>query len=137
MIDVADERAIGRVLLAYATGIDTRDWTLFRTCFTDNFEGEYPGFGDFHSADEITAFMDQAHAGLGPTLHRMTNFVIDGDASAATARSYVDVILMPQGEGPIHQAAGWYEDDLNNTDSGWKIARRVFHAVVMRTLPKG
>lgn len=37
MIDHADVKAdITVVLLRYATAIDTNDWELFRTCFTDD-----------------------------------------------------------------------------------------------------
>jgi hypothetical protein len=127
MIDIADERAIIAVLLRYATGIDRRDWPLFRTCFTTGFEGHYPGFGDWHGADVITEFMQSAHAGLGPTLHRMTNFVIDGDTQNASASSYVDAFLMPlSADGDVHRAAGWYEDAFVRGRNGWQIARRRF-----------
>jgi hypothetical protein len=130
MIDIENERAIAAVLLRYATGIDRRDWVLFRSCFTEDFEGDYPGFGRWHGADAITHFMTEAHAALGPTLHRLTNLVIEGDAAQATARSYVDALLMPATpEGEIHRAAGWYEDQLRRTAEGWKIARRCFVAV--------
>jgi len=37
--DVAD------VLVRYATGIDQRDWALFRTCFTEDCEADYGGIG--------------------------------------------------------------------------------------------
>ncbi len=30
-----DRAEIGDVQLRYATGLDSRDWTLFRSCFTD------------------------------------------------------------------------------------------------------
>lgn len=125
-----DERAIIKVLVRYATGIDRRDWHLFRTCFTDTFEGDYPGFGLWRGPDEITAFMEQAHAPLGQTLHRMTNFVVQSHGDLATARSYVDALLMPGEEGgEIHRAHGFYDDDFIRTSDGWKIRRRLFTAV--------
>ncbi len=37
-VSIEDERSIIAVLLRYATGIDTRDWNLFRTCFSEDFE---------------------------------------------------------------------------------------------------
>jgi ketosteroid isomerase-like protein len=132
MIGVEDERAIAAILLRYATAIDRRDWALLRSCFTDDFEGDYAAFGRWRSAEAITSFMAQAHAGLGPTLHRLTNLVIEGDAAAASARSYVDALLMPATpEGETHRAAGWYEDNLLHTADGWKIARRRFVPVLI------
>jgi len=125
-----DERAITAVLLRYATGIDRRDWPLFATCFAADFEGDYPGFGLWRGAHEITDFMQQAHAPLGPTLHRLSNFVIAGDGTSATARSYVDALLMPAtADGAVHRAAGWYDDRLVRTADGWRISRRRFVAV--------
>jgi hypothetical protein len=49
----------------YATGIDRREWPLFRTCFTDDILAEYEGIGTWRSVDEIAEFMVRAHAGMG------------------------------------------------------------------------
>jgi SnoaL-like domain len=130
VIAAEDERAIIAVLTRYATGIDSRDWGLFRSCFTPDFTGDYPGFGTWNGPDEITAFMEAAHAPLGATLHRLTNFVIAGDANAATARCYVDALLMPaEDDGPIHRGIGHYDDVLIRADGQWPIQHRRFTAV--------
>ena len=132
MIRGDDERAIVAVLLRYATGIDRRDWALFRSCFSEDFTGIYPGFGTWLGADAITDFMRAAHENLGPTLHRMSNFVIVGSGDAATARSYVDAVLMASTEtGAMHRAAGLYEDVLMRSERGWQIARRAFVPVII------
>ncbi len=44
-LDIAD------VLVRYATGIDRRDWTLFRSCFTDDCVADYGDIGVWHGAD--------------------------------------------------------------------------------------
>jgi hypothetical protein len=129
VIAAEDERAIIAVLMRYATGIDTRDWGLFRSCFTPDFTGDYPGFGTWHGPDEITAFMYAAHAPLGATLHRLTNFVIAGDDNAAAARCYIDALLMPfKNNGPIHRGIGTYDDVLICADGRWAIQHRRFTA---------
>lgn len=127
---VDDERAITEVLLRYATGIDTRDWELFRSCFSDDFEADYGSFGKWRGPREITEFMRQAHAQVGPTLHRMTNVTIADDGSQVRARSYVDALLMSAAAGgPVHRGIGWYDDRMIRTLDGWKIARRAFNPV--------
>lgn len=127
---VDDERAIVALLLRYATGIDMRDWNLFRTCFSEDFEADYGSFGKWRGPREITEYMRQSHAQIGPTLHRMTNFTIEDDGVQVRARSYVDVLLMPTAVGNgMHRGAGWYDDRLVRTSDGWKIARRSFIAV--------
>jgi SnoaL-like domain len=129
VIAAKDERAIIAVLTRYATGIDERDWALFRSCFTRDFTGDYPGFGTWHGPDEIAAFMEAAHAPLGATLHRLTNFVIAGDANAAAARCYIDALLMPaEDDGPIHRGIGTYDDVLICTGGQWAIQHRRFTA---------
>ena len=74
--------------------------------------------------------MRESHAGLGHTLHRLSNFVIAAQAQGATARSYVDALLMPaSAAGEPHRGIGYYDDELVNGADGWKIQRRRFTAV--------
>jgi hypothetical protein len=127
MLSLEDERQITAVLLRYATGIDNRDWALFRTCFSDDFVADYPGFGAWRGPDEITEFMIKAHLERGITLHRCSNMVITGEGSRAAARTYVDAWLPakePGGSG--RQAIGFYDDEFVRTADGWKISLRRF-----------
>ncbi len=131
----ADERAIAAVVLRYATSIDTRDWALFRSCFTSVCAADYGAFGQWDNADDLTAAMARMHAGLGPTLHRITNIVITPAPDAAgerraQARAYVDAMLTAaEPAAPPRQGIGLYEDLLAETPQGWKIAARRFIAV--------
>jgi hypothetical protein len=125
-----DERQIIAVLIRYATGIDRRDWPLFETCFTEDARTDYGPFGQWSSAAQITAFMQQAHAAMGHTLHRLSNFVIAAQGPGAIARSYVDALLMPgPGGGDVHRGIGYYDDELILTAQGWRIKVRRFTAV--------
>ncbi len=74
-------RTIAEVLLRYATGIDRRDWPLFRSVFTEDCELDYGEIGSWKGVDAVTEFMQQAHSMAGHTMHRLTNQVIavDGD----------------------------------------------------------
>jgi SnoaL-like domain len=48
---------------------------------------------------------------------------------AATARSYVDAIIMaPDGQSGFN-ATGFYDDELVRTASGWRIAQRRYTMV--------
>jgi hypothetical protein len=118
------------VILRYATAIDTRDWPLFRTCFTPDARSEYGAFGSWSTSDQLARFMEDAHLNVGPTLHRMSNIVITGDAGQARARTYVDALLMPRQEGgTVNRGIGYYDDELSKSGSGWKISKRVFSSV--------
>jgi 3-phenylpropionate/cinnamic acid dioxygenase small subunit len=125
-----DEQQIIALLTRYATGIDRRDWTLFQSCFTDDARTDYGTFGQCSSAAQITAFMREAHAGMGHTLHRLSNFVISAQENSAVARTYVDALLMPgDGGGEVHRGVGFYDDELVKTEQGWRIKFRRFTAV--------
>lgn len=133
-LSVHDERAISAVLVAYATGIDRRDWQLFQSCFTADCQTDYGQFGRWQGAHAITAFMKQAHSALGATLHRITNIEIrslgSSQGGTVSVRSYVDALLMPPiAGGPVNRGVGWYEDQMVRTGSGWQIARRQFNAI--------
>ncbi len=125
------------VVVRYATGIDRRDWARFRTCFTDDCEADYGDTGSWHGVDAITEFMEQTHAPLGDTMHRITNVAVEPNGDGATARSYVDALVLgPDNRGGAH-AVGYYDDELVRTDDGWKIARRRFTSVLLEMLETG
>ena len=126
--DVAD------VLVRYATGIDTRDWDLFRTCFTTDCHAHYEDIGTWDGVEAITDFMAVSHAALGETMHRISNIAVTIDGDTARARSYVDAMIMTaDGKGGINPA-GWYQDELVRTPDGWRIARRHSKVVHYRTI---
>jgi len=131
-LSAQDERAISAVLIAYATGIDQRDWSLLQSCFTADCEADYGEFGKWHGAQAITAFMKEAHAICGATLHRISNIDIRSHSGTVSVRCYIDALLMPQiAGGPIHHGIGYYDDQFVRTGSGWQIARRQFNAVLL------
>jgi 3-phenylpropionate/cinnamic acid dioxygenase small subunit len=124
-----DRDDIAAVLLRYATGIDRRDWQLFRTVFTDDCELDYGEIGAWNGVDAVTEFMQQAHAMAGHTMHRLTNQVIAVDGDTAVARTYVDALIMLADNSSGVNAAGFYDDEFVRTEEGWQIARRRFTQV--------
>jgi len=124
--DRQDRDEIADVLVRYATGIDRRDWPLFRTVFTDDCELDYGEVGSWKGVDAITEFMQEAHAMAGHTMHRLTNQVITVDGDTAEARTYVDALIMVGDEGSGVNATGFYDDELVRGDDGWRVARRRF-----------
>jgi len=112
----ADHDDIAEVLVRYATGIDRLYWGLFRTCFADDVVADYGDAGRWDSAEALTAFMVDAHAGMGHTMHRLSNLAITVDGDRATSRTYVDAVLMAP-------------DVLVRTEQGWRIQRRTFTSV--------
>jgi 3-phenylpropionate/cinnamic acid dioxygenase small subunit len=133
-ISHADRDAVEDVLVRYATGIDSRDWGLLRTCFTEECDADYGDIGHWRSGDEITSWMAQCHDPLGPTMHRITNIALALDGDRMTSRSYVHAVLTAPERSTIH-AYGWYDDELVSTADGWQIARRRFTPATIEVRP--
>ena len=76
---MTDEQQIGDLLVRYATGIDRRDWDLFRTVFTEDCELDYGDIGVWRGVDAVVDFMIAAHDMAGHTLHRITNATVSVD----------------------------------------------------------
>jgi 3-phenylpropionate/cinnamic acid dioxygenase small subunit len=122
------QQAVTELLIRYATGIDSRDWVLLRTCFSDDCDADYGDIGHWHSGDEITTWMAETHDPLGPTLHRISNIVLRRDGDSLRTRCAVHgIIVMPDRSAAVH-AFGFYDDGIVLTD-GPKIARRRFTQV--------
>jgi len=131
-VDPEVRQAVAEVLVRYATGIDRRDWELFRTCFTDDCEADYGDIGRWRGVDAITEWMEETHAACGHTMHRITNQAIAPAGDGVTARSYVDALVLGPDNTAGVQAFGFYDDVLTPTDGGWKIAKRSFTMVLAR-----
>ena len=54
----ADKEQITEVLIRYATGIDSKDWVLLRTCWTEDVDVDYGEVGRYSGADAITGLME-------------------------------------------------------------------------------
>ena len=132
-----DRQDIADVLLRYATGIDRRNWPLFRTAFTEDCELDYGEIGSWHGVDAVTEFMETSHAMAGHTMHRLTNQVITVDGDRAEARTYVDGLIMFGDAGSGVNAVGFYDDDIVRTAAGCRIARRRFTPVRVSAVGEG
>jgi hypothetical protein len=135
----ADKEQIAEVLIRYATGIDSKDWPLLRSCWTDEIDVDYQQLGRFTSPDALTEVMTRLHENMGPTYHRLSNFVIDIDDAGdrATVRSYVHAVLMLQPDDSTNwvDALAHYDDVFVRTPDGWRISQRVSRTA--RTLAGG
>lgn len=133
--DLALHAEVVDVVTRYASGIDRRDWALFRSAFADEAKVDYgPFMGSWTSGDDFTAFMRESHSPAGLSVHRMTNIVITG-TNPLTARTYGDALLQHRDDtATVDHSAGYYDDEFVRTEDGLKIASRTTVAVVMERL---
>lgn len=127
LLDRAD---ISDVQIRYATGTDSRDWALFRSCFTDEVEVDFSdGFGQPAvrlTADEWVRATAPRMESFTATQHMITNHVITfDDDDHATCVAYVRARHhKPNSTGDSDQTVyGYYTNRFERTSSGWRIAR--------------
>lgn len=124
MRSAEDERQIIALINRYATGLDTANWKLLRSCWADDVDVDYGTGETWSSADALNAFMEHFHTGL-TTMHMNTNFVIsDAGDGRATGRTYFSALLLRPDGSLFLRAAGWYNDSFVKAESEWKIAKR-------------
>lgn len=130
---MTDRDEVFDLTVRYATAIDSRQYELLSTVFTEDADLNYGEVGQWKSAADIIEFMDLAHAGAANTLHRMSNQVIEIDNDTASVRTYVDALILAA-DGSGVNAIGFYDDAAVRTPDGWRISKRTFSPVRLGTV---
>jgi SnoaL-like domain len=124
-----DRAEISEVQSRYATGTDSRDWELFRRCFTDELEVDFSSGFDLPvvhvTADDWVENTSQRMSVLKATQHIITNHVITfEDDDHATCVSYVQATHHhPNSHGDSDQTVyGHYANRFERTPSGWRMS---------------
>ena len=124
-----DRTAIVEVISNYATGLDARDWTLWRSVFLDEVVFDLESWSGEPArplaADRVVAAQARIFAELVTTQHFITNHrvTIDGDRARLLAHMRAEHWLaVPSGPSPRYTMFGFYDDKLVRTPAGWKIA---------------
>ena len=91
-----------------------------------------------NSSGHIIKLIRRCWEAFEHTLHRLSNHAIEIDGDTATARTYVDVLLIARDAKPHKtsdvNATGFYDDELVRTGEGWRINRRKLTMVRNRSL---
>jgi len=123
-----DEAAISRLLLEYGRTLDARDFAAYAALFAA--DGEWKGaLGTFKGPREIQTAMERLFANAatdipkGQNFHVMSNFIITVSGDRGTARSHF-VFYKMEGNKPLAEVAGRYEDTLVRVAGAWKFQQR-------------
>ena len=124
-----DLHAISDLLDTYAHAIDTRDWVLLATVFSDDAIIDYTASGGPRGPfDEALAFLIPSLAMISMSQHLITNkrIVLDCDAAASTAYFYSPLAVTDEsGTTQMLHVGGSYRDVFRRTEHGWRITERV------------
>ncbi len=125
--DLIDRANITDHVLNYATGIDRRQWDLYRSIFADEVVLDFSSWsGDPASAMPADDWVAAVRATLEPfdaTQHVLTNLVItlDGDCATCTCYMAAHHHLVIDGDRQMHSIGGYYVHDLKRAGDGWLI----------------
>lgn len=118
---VRDELEIRALLYRYARAVDTKDWELYKSVFTEDAVIDYTSAGiPVGSRDEIAALFGQAFTAIPWSMHYITNIEADIDGDTATVRAMFYNPMQVEGMAEQSSCGGYYHHELVRTPDGWR-----------------
>ncbi len=118
---VGDELEITALVNRYARAVDTHDWSLYRSVFTEDAVIDYSSAGAIvGTRDEVADWLSQAFSALPMSMHYITNVEseIEGDAARVRAMFYNPMQL--PGTSELSYCGGYYHHEMVRTTDGWR-----------------
>jgi hypothetical protein len=119
---VSDHLEITALLHRYARAVDSGDWTLWRSVFTDDAHVDYssaPG-GTAGSRDEVADWLAANLSLLPWTQHYITNVETDIDGDTAAVRAmFFNPMQFPHLDD-VSSCGGYYHHQMIRTHAGWR-----------------
>lgn len=118
---IADRLEIAELLARYARGLDTKDWSLWRSVFDESAYIDYRSAGgiDGHR-DDIGTWLEKTFAMFPMSQHAITNIECDIDGDTARVRAmFHNPMQFPGLDGPSF-CGGFYRHQMIRTADGWR-----------------
>lgn len=124
---LSDRQEIAELLYRYARGVDSGDWVLWRSVFTEDAELDYtsaPG-GIAGDRETVGLWLETVLAMFPMTQHYITNIECDIDGDTATVGAmFYNPMRFPGATEPSF-CGGHYEHTLVRTTDGWRSRRLI------------
>jgi len=125
-----DRAEIADVIGAYCYGMDSRDWDLYRSCWTDEVELNFPQLDDAPmptiAADDWVRSVATFFTALPKSQHISYpvryEFAADGDSATVIALLHARHWMLTDTGGPVQAVVGYYENYFVRTAAGWKMS---------------
>lgn len=123
---VADRLEIHELLARYARGVDTKDWDLYRSVFTEDAFIDYSSAGfAAGSREEVTTALEAGFGAIPWSQHYITNVEIELAGDQAHVRALFFNPMQLPGMAEHSSCGGYYHHDLVRTGDGWRSRRLV------------
>ncbi|BCI52682.1 hypothetical protein NIIDNTM18_19600 [Mycolicibacterium litorale] len=119
---ISDELEIARLLTTYARAVDSKDWELYRSVFTDDAQIDYSSAGAIvGSRDEVVDWF-AANFGVIPwSMHYITNIeILESSSGTARVRAMFYNPMQLPGMEQMSACGGYYHHELVRTPDGWR-----------------
>src|SRR5690349_3734083 len=131
--ELVNWRAVCDLSLRYATGVDTCDWTLYRSCFTDTMRIDFSSFtnrpapAEPITADDWVGMVRSTISGFETTQHLIANHAITFEGpDEGRYTAYLQAQHWMDRER-WYLIGGWYENEVRRVDGEWRIASCTLH----------
>lgn len=118
---IRDELEITALLNRYARAVDTKDWALYRSVFTDDAHIDYSSAGAITGTrDEVADWLAQGFTTIPMSMHYITNIESQIDRDAAQVRAMFYNPMQLPGMTELSYCGGYYHHELVRTPDGWR-----------------
>ena len=123
---VVDEQAVIDVAIRYTWALDFGDWDGLDQVFLPEATADFGGPETEVGIDAIKARIRRSLEPLDGSQHLCGNHQVSIDGDTATHRCYMHAqhIRKEVEDGSLYVVAGYYEDRMERTPEGWRIAHR-------------
>lgn len=119
--NLCDRAEIQDFLSKYARAVDTGDWKLWRSLFTEDAAIDYTPLGGIAGTrDEVVEYMSATMPMLPMKQHFITNIEIDFSEDAAEVIAMFYNPMRLPGSTELSVCGGWYRHQLIRTSTGWR-----------------
>jgi hypothetical protein len=124
-----------RLQNGYGFTVDARDWTGFRTNFTEDIVARYPHM-TYNGIEDWVADFEPRHDVYPWSIHSMANHLVGEDADGVWAICYGRIRwTMDATPGQFNRAEVIFRDRLVNTGGKWLIGRRKLDVLYSHNRP--
>lgn len=119
---MSEHSEISALLYRYARAVDSKDWELYRSVFTEDAVIDYSSAGAVVGTRDEVADWFAANFGVIPwSMHYITNIeVLGSDAGTATVRAMFYNPMQLPGMTEMSACGGYYHHELVHTPDGWR-----------------
>lgn len=120
-VPVGDRLEISALLYRYARAVDTKDWALYRSVFTDDAVIDYSSAGAIcGTRDQVADWLATGFTAIPMSMHHITNIeILEHTGDSATVRAMFYNPMQLPGMADLSCCGGYYHHDLVRSGDGW------------------